>query len=1550
MKKFLCVAILAIACVMTGCKDYDSDIADIHNRIDGIEKSQIASLKQQIEAINKSIPELEKTSKELKGYIESLQKSAANLQKSIDETNSKINQVEEAMEDEIESVRANVLAQLNATKAELESELEQLNSTIASLQAKDAELEQKIASLQSYVDNELANTKDWAEATFATIAQYNSLTSDVSTIKSNIESLNASLEALERKLEEGLSEEIAKAMEPVKDELATELVLDITTSYTNAISDAKSEITAAYTAAISAAINNLEASMRLWVNERLTGYYTIAQTDAKLKMLQNEFTSQLQNQKAYLEDLINSLSVELKGKIDANAMLIDALQQDILQMEEVDAQHTSAIAQNAYDISQNAVKINQATQQITANAMQIDALQNQIKMLESQMQNKISEIEQSLTKLNADIDTINQQIALVRDEFQQQIAALKDQITILINNNSQLINSNTMAIDQNSQKIAENKQSILALEQSTSEAILHNTMLIDKNAQDIAKNASLISANATAINNNANAIAQNTEKIIQLQQDLITAKTEITAAYKTAIKTAIETLDGELRDEIATQVALINDRIDNEVETINETITAITKRVEQLEKEVKNIKVAIYNIQTEIAAMQEQIAALIERIQSVSFVPEYSDGKATMYYTNSSGIITPGSATLKYEIRPADVAEQIADVWEDALSVKAVYTQTRATVGEFVDLTIESVSATDGILNIKVSGAALDEEFFRSEISANVRMEISNGYNHFATDYVNMVPWTTNTVYVADANFKAYLLGEYDTNGDNEISLDEAELITEINIAASLLQVKSLAGIEYFTNLEKLDCSFNRIETLDLSNNTKLSEVNVSNNRLTSLTIPASVKTLDASVNRLTTIDVSEATALTELNVAGNSIASLNVSQNKALTELNVSDNKLVRIDVTKLLSLVEFACGGNQLSELNVTKNTLLASLDCKGNSLTMLDLTKNTALASLDCSENDLTAIYLGTEKLTELDCSDNALTSLNLSQQTKLKTLDCSKNALTQLDVTKCTKLENMDCSFNSLTSLNVSCNPALATLDCSNNPELAKLWVKDNAQADAVAINKEDATELYYNNGGLNIPDAKLKSYLVNNYDDDGDGEISIAESDNITMVNVSGKGISDLTGLEACTNLVTLNCSNNNITKIELPNLAKFTTLTCYGNPISKIDLTNCVVLNKFNIINLETNAVRDTEIWINGYAGATTMDITLLGTPFTTFTFTNATALTKIEFYGDFTTVNLYGNSALESIDVNPIRDLQTLDVHACHLTSLDVTAKEKLTWLDASANALTEMNVTQNNLLEHLNLADNGLSVINVRNNTALTYFNINNNTAIDTVNVTKNTALTELYVNNMAITELNVSNNTLLTHIECNTNPNMTTLIAYDTFDFITTFVSFDKTTKLLNTQGEAFVPEVGDYMEVNLGKGVVFSVDAPTGSYKIVSCGEVQAEWSTKEVETGAIDDDNGAYNMEIIKSQPDWETNYPAFKWCADYGKDWYLPARNELYTIYEQKSIIDSTLSANGYTSLKRDYWSSTESSGSYAYYGPKINSFTDDKNDVHWFRAVLTIN
>ena len=86
-----------------------------------------------------------------------------------------------------------------------------------------------------------------------------------------------------------------------------------------------------------------------------------------------------------------------------------------------------------------------------------------------------------------------------------------------------------------------------------------------------------------------------------------------------------------------------------------------------------------------------------------------------------------------------------------------------------------------------------------------------------------------------------------------------------------------------------------------------------------------------------------------------------------------------------------------------------------------------------------------------------------------------------------------------------------------------------------------------------------------------------------------------------------------------------------------------------------------------------------------------------------------------------------------------------------------------------------------------------------------------------------------------------------------------------------------------------------------------------------------------------------------TSSPAFVWCGNYGANWYLPALNELKTIYNNRATINSTLQANGYTTLGSGYWSSTESSSSNAH-GINFsngNSYSDSKYYAVYVRAIL---
>jgi hypothetical protein len=127
-----------------------------------------------------------------------------------------------------------------------------------------------------------------------------------------------------------------------------------------------------------------------------------------------------------------------------------------------------------------------------------------------------------------------------------------------------------------------------------------------------------------------------------------------------------------------------------------------------------------------------------------------------------------------------------------------------------------------------------------------------------------------------------------------------------------------------------------------------------------------------------------------------------------------------------------------------------------------------------------------------------------------------------------------------------------------------------------------------------------------------------------------------------------------------------------------------------------------------------------------------------------------------------------------------------------------------------------------------------------------------------------------------------------------------------------------------KVGDYYNDGTKEGIVFEVYDGGWHGKIVSLDYSEEQWAVGAVyenRTGATSATGGMSNMNRIKKMPNWKVNYPAFAWCASLGSDWYLPAKDELVLIYENRDAINMGLSRRGYEKIgKFDfYWSSTES-------------------------------
>ncbi|HBH0616151.1 TPA: cell wall-binding repeat-containing protein, partial [Clostridioides difficile] len=93
-------------------------------------------------------------------------------------------------------------------------------------------------------------------------------------------------------------------------------------------------------------------------------------------------------------------------------------------------------------------------------------------------------------------------------------------------------------------------------------------------------------------------------------------------------------------------------------------------------------------------------------------------------------------------------------------------------------------------------------------------------------------------------------------------------------------KIDNLDGIENFRNLEKLDCSSNNLESVDLSKNIKL-------------------KYLDISGNKILNINLKNNNLINELHCDANKLSSLDLKNNKNLVSLFFTSNELTEIDLS---------------------------------------------------------------------------------------------------------------------------------------------------------------------------------------------------------------------------------------------------------------------------------------------------------------------------------------------------------------------------------------------------------------------------------------------------------------------------------------------------------------------------------------------------------------------------------------------------------------------------------------------------------------------------
>ena len=293
-------------------------------------------------------------------------------------------------------------------------------------------------------------------------------------------------------------------------------------------------------------------------------------------------------------------------------------------------------------------------------------------------------------------------------------------------------------------------------------------------------------------------------------------------------------------------------------------------------------------------------------------------------------------------------------------------------------------------------------------------------------------------VSVPDKNFKAYLIDKYDSDGDGEISIYEAEKVTKIEVYTQ--EIYTLEGISSFVRLDTLVCCDSGFYDI-LYNH-------------------------EDPQGKLTSLDLSANVNLKYLQCNGNYLQSLILPDSPYLTEVICYKNCIRSLDVTKLTNLYLISAFDNRITSLDLSNCEDLDFLEIGNNPLDFLDVSNCNNIGVLNVYDTNLKELDVkDKQNMNYLNFSWCQIDSIDLSTLKYLKVLIISGCSISSLDLSYCTNLIEIYCeSCLELEELDISMLPSLSTFDCvleneiGNQTPLKKLYVSGSQRIEGVTVNR------------------------------------------------------------------------------------------------------------------------------------------------------------------------------------------------------------------------------------------------------------------------------------------------------------------------------------------------------------------------------------------------------------------------------------------------------------------------------------------------------------
>ncbi len=590
----------------------------------------------------------------------------------------------------------------------------------------------------------------------------------------------------------------------------------------------------------------------------------ITTTNTKIDEVKTEVLSTISTEKANILAELEAFRATVNGELDAIKAVLETLKAKdaeldgkIATLQEYVDTELKSTEDWATATFATLEQYNEVVATIATIEGNIEGLNESIAALETRINEKIAkDIETACATLSADLqnavkdvtEAYTSAIATAKNELTEAYtAALEGAISALETSMKEWVNEQLTAYS----TIVSTEAKITALQSE-----MDGKLAAQKTYLEALVNAlsSSVTTDITAIRKQIEeieeAIAKNAEEIEALRGELAEQKTELTEAYTAAIAAAIAESEGKMSDKLAEEIAAINERIDkSDIAAIEALIANCKARMETAEADIVQLKSDVLQLQVDVEELQEITEKLLAQIQSITYIPTYDDGKATIDYHSKRG-------TLDFQISPKSAVVELEKVWQSALSFKAVHTQTRAV--NFINLPITSfeADATNGTITIEVDGTNLGDAFFAEKSTASATIEVSDGNNYLNSAYLNL---TANfIIHFEDKEVERLCVLNWDTDGDLKLSYEEAKAVTSLGTVFTETTTENKAErivtfeeLKYFTELTEVSgfsgCSY--LYRIVLPNGiTSIGNSAFSGcTSLTSITIPNSVTSIGDS-------------------------------------------------------------------------------------------------------------------------------------------------------------------------------------------------------------------------------------------------------------------------------------------------------------------------------------------------------------------------------------------------------------------------------------------------------------------------------------------------------------------------------------------------------------------------------------------------------------------------------------------------------------------------------------------------------------------------------